>query len=79
MEVFCEMIEFFKSLATYIEVIVDFVISFFTNLITLISYIPKSLMALTSAFTFLPPFFTVPLLAIISVSVLIAILNKLGG
>lgn len=79
MEVFCEMIEFFKSLATYIEVFVNFIISFVRNLITLISYVPKSLIALREAFTFLPPFFTVPLLAIISVSLLIAILNKWGG
>lgn len=73
------MIEFFRSLATYIEVFVNFIISFFENLINLISYVPKSLIALSGCFTFLPPFFTVPLLAIISVSLLIAILNKWGG
>lgn len=73
------MIDFFRALFGYIEILVNFAISFIQNLITLISYVPKSLIALGSAFTFLPPFFTVPLLAIIYVSVVIAVLNKLGG
>lgn len=73
------MIEFFKALFGYIEIIVNFVISFFQNLINLISYVPKSLIALGQCFGLLPVFFTVPLLAIISISLLIAILNKWGG
>lgn len=73
------MIEFFKALFGYIEILVNFAISFIQNLITLISYVPRSLMALTGCLVQLPPFFTVPLFAIISISLLIAILNKWGG
>lgn len=72
------MIEFFQSIFNYISVIVDFVVSFFTNLLNVMSYVPRSLVALGQCFGLLPAFITVPLFAVISISLIINILNLWG-
>lgn len=72
------MIEFFQSIANYIEIIVNYVISFFTNLIQLLLSIPKVFISLATVLNFLPPFIAVPMAAFIGFSVIVAVLNKWG-
>lgn len=72
------MIDFFKGLVNFISVTVDFFVAMITNLIHLLGDIPKVMTSMTAVFSLLPPFLTVPLLALISVSVLVTVLNKWG-
>lgn len=73
------MIQFFQSIAGFIETIVSFVVSLFMNLIMLITMIPKTLAAITAVLGLFPPFITVPIIALLSLSLVITILSKFGG
>lgn len=72
------MIQFFQSIAGFIETVVDYVVSFFRNLILLITMIPKALVAVSAVLNLFPPFIVVPIVALIFLSLIIAILNKWG-
>lgn len=72
------MIEFFQSIANFIETIVDYVVSFFRNLILLITMIPKAIVAVSAVLQYFPPFIVVPIVALMFLSLIIAILNKWG-
>lgn len=79
MEVFYEMIQFFQSIAGFIETIVNFVLSFFMNLILLLGMIPKTLAAITAVLGLFPPFITVPIIALLSLSLVISIISMFKG
>ncbi|MCM1342669.1 MAG: hypothetical protein NC305_04015 [Lachnospiraceae bacterium] len=72
------MIQFFQSVAGFIETVVSFVISFFRNLFLLITMVPKTLAAITAVLNLFPPFIIVPVTALVFLSLVIAILNKWG-
>ncbi len=72
------MIEFFQGIAGFIETVVNFVITLFQNLIFVITSVPKALVAITSVLAYFPSFITVPILAIISISIILAIINHWG-
>lgn len=72
------MIEFFTKIAGFIETIVNYVVGFFRNLILLITMIPKTLVAISSVLNLFPPFIIVPIMALLLLSLIIAILNKWG-
>lgn len=72
------MIQFFQSIAGFIETVVNYVVSFFRNLILLITMVPKTLVAISAVLNLFPPFIIVPIMALIFLSLIIAILNKWG-
>lgn len=72
------MIEFFQSIAGFIETIVNYVVSFFHNLILLITMIPRAIVAVSAVLNYFPPFIVVPVMALMFLSLIIAILNKWG-
>lgn len=72
------MIEFFQSVAGFIETFVNYVISFFRNLILLITMIPRALTAINAVLVLFPPFIIVPLIAIMFLSLVVAIMSKWG-
>lgn len=72
------MIEFFQSIAGFIDTIVSYVVSFFRNLILLITMIPKSIVAVSAVLNYFPPFIVVPIVALMFLSLVIAVLNKWG-
>lgn len=72
------MIEFFQSIAGFIETGVNYVISFFRSLILLITMLSESLVAVTAVLNLFPPFITVPIVVLIFLSLIIATLNKWG-
>ncbi len=78
MEVF-QVIEFFQSLVDYIRLFVNFLITMFHNLMTLLNYVPRSLTTLARVLGMLPPFLTVPILGIIGISVTITVINLFKG
>lgn len=72
------MIEFFTGILGFLQTLVDFVIGFFKNLFFVISLVPQAVSSITSLLSYLPAFITVPILAIISISIVIAIINHWG-
>lgn len=72
------MIDFLESLVHYIQIFVDFLVAMITNLVQLIGYVPRAFATLTEVFAMLPPFLTVPIMAVVALSVIISLLNKWG-
>lgn len=72
------MIQFFQSVAGFIETAVNYLVSFFRNLILLITMVPRTLAAVSSVLNLFPPFITVPVMAVLFTSLIVAILNKWG-
>lgn len=72
------MIEFFQGIAGFIETIVNFVVTLFQNLIFVITAVPRALISITAVLGYFPAFITVPILAIISISIVMAIINHWG-
>lgn len=69
------MIEFFSGLAGFIETIVRFVVTMFQNLIFVITSVPKAFVAIVEVLSYFPAFLTVPVLAVLSLSVVFALIN----
>lgn len=72
------MIDFFERIINFMESMIDFIVSLIKNLYALIVSVPKALVAISSTLNLLPPFITVPLMVFVSLSLIIAILNKWG-
>lgn len=72
------MMEFFSRLADIWEVAVNFIVSFFQNLVFLIKLIPDSITGVQKVLALMPPFLTVPIFAFLGISLVIAVLNKWG-
>lgn len=72
------MFQIFEQLANIIVTIIDFIGTMIRNLILIVEYMVKAPVYILQAFAFIPAFITVPLMAIISFSLIVNILNK-GG
>lgn len=72
------MISFFEQIVSYLVTFVGFVVSFITNLITLLVQIPVVIATITNTLVYIPPFLSVPIYAVVSLSLIIAIVNKWG-
>lgn len=70
------MFNFFEQIANIIGFVIDFVISAFTMLITLITQIPPALAFLAAAVVYLPEFLTTFVLLFIGTAVVLQIINK---
>lgn len=72
------MIAFFEQLVSYITTFVGFVISMITNLIQLLLQIPAIVATISNALLYIPPFLSIPIYAAVSLSLIIAVINKWG-
>ncbi len=70
------MFGFFEQIANIIGFVIDFVISAFTMLLTLITQIPAALVFIAASVVYLPEFLTTFVLLFIGTAVVLQIINK---
>lgn len=73
------MIEFFTKIGDIISTVIDFIVNTFKSLIQLITIVPKTFAAIVETLALFPPFITVPIIGVLSISLIIAIINKFSG
>ena len=72
------MFKFFEAVAEFIGIIVNFVVTTITNLITMVLMIVKGYQAVSLALFHMPTFLQVFALAVISYCIIVNLINK-GG
>lgn len=72
------MFEFFEGLVSFFSSIINFLVNFFSGLLQMLKLIPQSLVFITQAIGYMPPFLIVFVTAIVSLSVIMMIVNH-GG
>ena len=70
------MFEFFNSIIDWIQVLVNYLVSFFKFLITFITMIPKGLGWLVLMFGYLPAFVSAFAVTFVVISIVLQIMNK---
>lgn len=70
------MFNFFAGIADIIGTVVNFVITFFTNIVTVLQRSAQAVVYVVSVIVFLPEYVKVFILAMIGVSALLFVINK---
>lgn len=72
------MFQFFDGLVNFISSIIMFLVNFFTGLVQFFGMVASSLVFLTEAIGYVPPFLIVFVTAIVALSIIMQIINH-GG
>lgn len=72
------MLEGLAGFVDFLEIVVTVFVKFFENLFFLITSVSNAIASIVTVLGFFPAFLTVPIMAIISLSLLITLLNHWG-
>lgn len=73
------MLEFFSKIGDLISIAIGFIINMLKSLMQLLLIVPKVFGAVIKVLSLFPPFITVPIIAVLSIALIIAIINKFAG